>query len=281
MRGKLIGILVEDFRLYHEIVNHLKSKGVRFVSLSSGETPPPNVGAMIVSKEISNDIDFEKKVVCESRDDVEFSVNKSLQLLRGKTDFGEIVIGIDPGAKPGIAVLADGDVLNTLIAKSPEDVLSIVNKTKDTYPSNELKIRIGHGDKINRNRIINSLIAEDLSVEVVDEDRTTRDARQSGLPKSRDKRVDALAALQIAKGRGRIVKEVTHVPTKGEIKTIQTRSRQMSDGRITISKELAELVVKGKLSIEEAIALQTEGKKNNANDKVASEPKTNDKRSSK
>jgi hypothetical protein len=264
MRGKLIGILIDDFRLYHQIVGHLKSKDVRFVSLSAGETPPPNIGAIIVSKALSKELDYEKKVVCESRDDVEFSVNKALQLMKGKKDFGEIVIGIDPGAKPGIAVLADGDVLNTLIARSPEDVLHVVKRTIDTYPTDDLKIRIGHGDKVNRNRIINSLVAKDLRVEVVDEDRTTRDARQGIWPKTKDKRVDALAALQIAKGRGRIVKEVTHVPTKGEIKTIQTRSRQLSDGRITISKELAELVVKGKLSMEEAIVLQTEGKRGSA-----------------
>lgn len=261
MRGKLIGILIDDFRLYHEIVSHLKSKDVRFVSLSPGERLQPNVGAIIVSKNLSGNIDFEKKVVCESRDDVEFSVNKALQLMKGKKDFGEIVIGIDPGAKPGLAVLANGDVLNTLIARSPEDVLAVVKRTIDTYPTNDLKIRIGHGDKVNRNRIINSLVSEGLRVEVVDEDRTTRDARHIGLPKTRDKRVDALAALQIAKGRGRIVKEVTHVPTKGEIKTIQTRSRQMSNGRITISKELAELVVKGRLSLEEAIELQIKGRK--------------------
>lgn len=260
MRGKLIGVLIDDFRLYHEIVDNLKSRDVRFVSLPPGEKPQPNVGAIIVSSDMSDQLDFDKKVVCESRDDIEFCVNKALHLMKGKKDFGEIIIGIDPGAKPGIAVLADDEVLNTLIARSPEDVLSVVRRTIDTYPTNDLKIRIGHGDKVNRNRIINSLLSEDLRVEVVDEDRTTRDARQIVLPKTRDKRVDALAALQIAKGRGRVVKEVAHVPTKGEIKTIQTRSRQMSDGRITISKELAELVVKGKLSIEEAIELQIKGR---------------------
>jgi hypothetical protein len=260
MRGKLIGIMIDDFRLYHEIVDRLKSRDVRFVTLSAGEMPQPNVGAIIASRNLSGQIDFEKKVVCESRDDIEFCVNKALHLMKGKKDFGEIVIGIDPGAKPGIAVLADDDVLNTLIARSPEDVLAVVRRTIDTYPTDDVKIRIGHGDKVNRNRIINSLVSEGLRVEVVDEDRTTRDARQIGLPKSRDKRVDALAALQIAKGRGRVVKEVAHVPTKGEIKTIQTRSRRMSEGRITISKELAEQVVKGKLSIEEAIELQIKGK---------------------
>jgi hypothetical protein len=262
MRGKVIGLLSDDFRLYHELVSHLKAREMQFISLSVRDDIPPNVGVIIVSENLASEVNFGKKVVCRSWKDVEFSVNKALQLLKGKDVFGEIVIGIDPGAKPGIAILGDGELLNSIIAKSPEDVLEVVRKAIETYPFEVFKVKIGHGDKVNRNRIINSLVGDGFSIEVVDEERTTKDARIGIKPKTRDKRIDAIAALHIAQGNGEVVSTVEYTPTKGELKLIQSRSRTMSHGRITISKELAKRVAKGEITLEEAISVQSGGKGN-------------------
>jgi len=256
MKGKLIGILSDDFRLYHELVTHLKARDVPFVSLSASENVPINVGAVITTRKLAESVNAKNKVVCRSLEDVEFAVNKALLLLKGKERFDEIVVGIDPGAKPGIAVLGDGEVLNSLIAKRPEDVVDIVKRTKGVYLSDRLRIKIGHGDKVNRNRIINSLAAEDFAVLVVDEKSTTKDARHGARPKTRSKRVDAFAALQIAQGDGYELKDLDYTPTKGELKLVQSRSRTLSSGRITISKALAELVARGEITLKKALSLQ-------------------------
>jgi hypothetical protein len=261
MKGKLIGILVDDFRLYHELVTHLKSRNRPFISLSVLDELPMNVGVLIVSRGLASDVKFKKKVVCESVDDVEFSVNKALHTMKGKDMFDEIVVGVDPGAKPGIAILGDGEVLNTLTVKRPEDVVEIVRKTMSNYPSEKFRIKIGHGDKTNRNRTINSLAKEGIRVEVVNEKSTTKDARHVQT-RSRTKNVDVYAAIQIAKGEGRMPTELEYSPTKGELKLIQSRSRAMSSGRISISKELAEHVAKGDMSLKKALQLQSKGKEN-------------------
>ena len=45
-------------------------------------------------------------------------------------------------------------------------------------------------------------------------------------------------------------------PTPGEVREIQRRSRVMSDGDVTISKDLASRVARGELTIDEAIRRQ-------------------------
>jgi hypothetical protein len=47
-------------------------------------------------------------------------------------------------------------------------------------------------------------------------------------------------------------------PTEGEVKDIQRLSRIESGGKITISKELAKKVAKGKLSLKDAMRKQNE-----------------------
>ncbi|MCK5547461.1 MAG: hypothetical protein KAI64_00495 [Thermoplasmata archaeon] len=261
MRGKLIGILSDDFRLYHELVTHLKSREVPFVSLSVMDDVPINVGVIIAPQKLARRVKFKKKVIIQILENVEFSVNKAIQMLRGKERFGEVVIGIDPGAKPGMAILGDGDILNSLTAKKPEQVVEFVKKAKKTYPSDRFRIKIGHGDMTNRNRIINSLENEDFAVEVVDERSTTKDARREIRPRTKSRNLDAFAALKIARANGRVLMDVDHSPTKGELKLVQSRSRALSSGRVSISKELAEHVARGDITLKKALSLHDKKKR--------------------
>ena len=46
---KVLGILTEDFRLYHDLVAALKARDVPFVSLSFSRRVPESVGAVLTS----------------------------------------------------------------------------------------------------------------------------------------------------------------------------------------------------------------------------------------
>jgi hypothetical protein len=72
--------------------------------------------------------------------------------------YSKISIGIDPGERPGIAIMCDDILLQKIQVDSPEKVVGAVKRFLKCYPSKETYIRIGHGSVINRNRIINSLI---------------------------------------------------------------------------------------------------------------------------
>src|SRR3970282_2894212 len=46
---KVLGVLTEDFRLYHDLVAALKTRHIPFVTLSDARKIPENVGAVITS----------------------------------------------------------------------------------------------------------------------------------------------------------------------------------------------------------------------------------------
>ena len=65
----------------------------------------------------------------------------------------------------------------------------------------------------------------------------------------------SISALRIAANSGDKVWQMRELnPSDGEIKYIQTESRQRSNGEITISRLTAISVARGELSMEEAIA---------------------------
>jgi len=241
---KALGILTEDFRLYHDLVASLKARDIPFVSLSFSQRVPSTVGAILTSPSESSRIRFPRKVECIEIDE---AIVKALQLLKGKTGWNEILIGIDPGIEPGFAVIGDGDVLDARTVESPEAVAVATVAAMGNFPGERLRIRVGHGDATNRNRIINALAERNLEVEIVDEKGTTK----------RTQHPDADAAVRIAFTPGvRARKHYDIKPTKGELREIQRRSRLASVGEVTISKDLAASVAKGEMSIEEAVDRQ-------------------------
>jgi hypothetical protein len=241
---KIIGLLTKDFRLFHDLVETLKRRGLSFVSLSFDDPIPPTVGVVITTHGEMSYIDFENKVACT---DVGKAIAESLRILKGKDRFDELIVGIDPGVKPGIAVVGDGVVLETKGASSPEEVASVMKEIVASYPASRIGLKIGHGDPTNRNRIINSLSTQKHSIEIVDEKGTTH---RSDSP-------DQEAAIGIASMRGHPAKRRYSIrPSAGEIKDLQNRSRIRSKGKITISKPLASQVAEGDITLDEAIEKQ-------------------------
>ena len=167
---KVLGILTEDFRLYHDLVAALKARGLPFLSLSFSRRIPETVGAVLTSPAEASRIRFPRVVAVE---DMEAAIARALQLLKGKSEWRELLIGVDPGHEPGVAVLGDGDVLDTYLAPSPEAVREHIRAALRTFPAQQVRVRVGHGDPTNRNRILNSFAPEDLRVEIVDEAGTT------------------------------------------------------------------------------------------------------------
>lgn len=241
---KVLGVLTEDFRLYHDLVGSLKARGVPFVSLSFARRVPETVGAVLTSPAEAARIRFRHVVVVH---DLEAAIAQALQLLKGKSEWQELLIGVDPGREPGVAVLGDGDVLDTYLAPSPEAVRDQVRTAMRTFPAKRVRVRVGHGDPTNRNRILNSLADDGLPVEIVDEAGTTHRTPQP----------DRDAAVDIARTPGvRVAPPFEVRPTPGEIREIQRRSRVQSGGEVTISSALADDVARGALTLDEAVARQ-------------------------
>ena len=241
---KVLGVLTEDFRLYHDLVAALRARAIPFVTLSFSRRVPESVGAILTSPGEAPRIRSHNVVVVE---DVENAIAQALQVVKGKTEWRELLIGVDPGHEPGVAVLGDGDVVDTRLAPNPEAVRELVRTAVRMFPAKQVRVRVGHGDPTNRNRILNALAADRLRVEIVDEAGTTHRTPQPDLD----------AAVDIARTPGVRVEPPFEVrPTPGEVREIQRRSRLQSGGQVTISTELADAVARGEVTLDAAIDRQ-------------------------
>ncbi len=160
---------------------------------------------------------------------------------------GEVVVGVDPGPQPGYAVWVGDSCIAEGILESPESVAIFASQIHHRFPSRHVLFRVGGGDPPDRNRIVNQLLAHHRSIEVVDEHRTT--------PRGHRRPRDAAAARSIAQIRGDAVRERLALTfTAGEIANLQRLSREHSGGRFTISRSTAVQVLRGDVSLAEAVA---------------------------
>jgi hypothetical protein len=238
----VVGIAVDDEWVYQKIAKKLEEMGIPFVNL---EKMPYDVKIVItdnMSKMNNKKILIKEK----SKKGIERAVIECARKYRGNRRYNRVLIGIDPGPKPGIAIFGDESLLYGAELKDA----NVKNFIKDELAIYEHRcesciLRIGNGAAMYRNRIINSLIEltekENMRIEIVDEKNTSRE------------KSDVAAAKKIAFIEGREISGPFKIEIKkGEIKEIQKMSR-MSDPGITISEDLAKEVAEGKLTIEKAI----------------------------
>ncbi|MFP4051311.1 MAG: hypothetical protein ACLFVB_06175 [Thermoplasmata archaeon] len=242
---KILAIATDNFKFYYDMVKELKQRDIPFVSLSPADKIPNTVDVVVTTEKESDAIEFDNIVSVD--DDIRKGVREALSRLSGKISYNHMIVGVDPGTKPGVALVGDGKLLETEYADSPEDVREIIDHYIEGYNFKRMTIKIGHGDKTNRNRTINSLEGLAARKEIVNEDDTT----------ILGEKPDLEAAKKIALTEGQLLSGTYEIEaTDGEMREIQRRSRIKSVGDITISKKLAKKVVEGELNLKQAIKKQ-------------------------
>jgi len=253
---RTVGVCTKDFSLYHDVLQVLKRRGIAYVSLASSQHIPSSVGAVLTSHQEMHDIKSSKTIAADAYDSVDHAVDLALQMIIGKDLYSKVYIGIDPGERCGIAVVGDDILLQKTQVDAPEDVFPLVKRFLREYAARETIIRIGHGSPLIRNRIINQLIQFGRPIEIVDETKTT-----SAHPaKRKDKDSEAAAAIAFLSG-GTVRRKLPLKPTKGAVRDIQRHSRQLTEGKYSISEKTALAVLHGNLSLKEAVEKEKHGKK--------------------
>ena len=188
------------------------------------------------------------KGVAVTVETVELCVERAINLARGLDSAVFLTFGIDPGPRPGMAWLADGVLVGTAQLERVDAVVDHVLAISSAIKHDRLRIRIGDGSPVIRDRLANLFLARSIEVQIVDEKRTSRGPRNSS---------HTIAGARIAMLKGFKVYKRRHLEvTQGEMKEIQRRSRDASQGRLTIAGDLARSVAVGRISMEEAIFLQ-------------------------
>ncbi len=216
--------------------------------LTPSERIPSSVGVIITTEDESHNIDFRRDRVIIADGRPQAALDMACSMLFGE-DFEEIVIGIDPGNYPGIAVLGNNKTVSVHHVSIGE-VCPLVKRIMRDYRDKKLLVRIGHGARLIRTRLINDLLDLGLRIEMVDETGTT-----PHLGKGVHGQVvsDIIAATNIARIKGKNVGKQYIEPSHGEVRVIQEHSREYSNGRMTIPRLLARAVAKGEMTLGEAV----------------------------
>jgi len=242
----MIGVLTADFAFYHDLLQALHRRNVPFTSLSYDEPVPPAVEVVVTTEREQHAVPASTVIAYRPGQDLDALIDRALVALHRKSADAEIVIGVDPGATPGVAIFDEGRALRRCTAASPVEAVRLIRSFVEKWSQRNITIRIGHGARLVRNRMINMLRDLDVPIEIVDETSTTP-------PNTHD---DIQAATAIALNRGTPVeRELSVEPKDGEIRDVQRRSRIASTD-VTISKALAKQVLQGKLGMDAAIEKQ-------------------------
>jgi hypothetical protein len=237
----VIVVATRDFELYHDVVDELRDRGVTFTTIEPGDEYPPATRAVITTPEDDPDVPADIPVVEATPDAAREAVETALQHVHGEE--GQLVIGVDPGTRPGIAVLR-GETVVAAFHVPAADAAALVREEIDDAA--DPVVRIGDGARLHSARLVETL--DDVRVELVDETGTTPSlgTGASGMG-------DVLAAVNIALREGEPIDSREIEPTEGELTTIKTRSRERSAKNRAIDDQLARRVATGELTLEEAL----------------------------
>jgi len=232
-----IAVRTDDFRLSFHLMRELKRRKCNFVMLASSEKWD---GVLLTSPEEVQDGE-----IPATEETLEISVERAIQASRGLDSAVQLVFGVDPGPRPGIAWLADGVVVGSAQLEQIDSVADHIVGLSSAVEHKRMCVKVGDGAPLIRDRIINQLILRGIETLEVNEYRTSQGSRI---------KTHLHAATRIALMGGSRVHHIRELnPTEGDLKEIQRQSRIMSLGNLTISTELARLVACGELSMEDAI----------------------------
>jgi len=241
----VIVVATADFEVYHGVVGELRDRGLRFTTVELGASLPD--GCAVVITAVDEDWRPGSVPVVRARPgDPRAAVDEAVALLRAEG--GRTVVGVDPGDRPGVAVLS-GESVVAVFQVPLADVVDVVRA--EIEGAADPVVRVGDGARLSGAQIIEAL--DDVCVELVDETGTTphlgTGTRGMG---------DVLAAVNIARRSGEAVGQREIEPTEGEIQAVQNRSREVT-GSATLPADLARRVATGDLSMAEAIAEHERG----------------------
>ena len=238
----MIVVATDDFSLYHGVVDELRARDATFTTVEPAEDLPDSATVVITDDENERRFDDELEVVVGDPNDPRSAVDRALTT--GRSAGGRTVVGVDPGKKPGIAVLVDGTVVAAFRVPLTEAVAVIEAEIAEAV---DPVVRIGDGARLRGAELVNEL--DDVRVELVDETATTpylgTGARGMG---------DVLAAVNIARREGEPIDRREVEPTDGELQVIKNRAREASETNRTLDDDFARRVATGELTIEEALA---------------------------
>ncbi len=139
--NRAAALMTDDFRVYHELAPWFEHRGVQLLGLRQGEEIPPSVRVVLGgppgdgrSAPLPTDTEAAWLLVCQGLDP-----------RRNGAPYHRVIIGIDPGATIGVAVLADGAVLLVAECHSVDEVVARMQIWKPSLRADTWAVHVGDG----------------------------------------------------------------------------------------------------------------------------------------
>jgi len=122
-------------------MRELRRVGISFVLLREGEPVPPHVSATIVTVPRSPG-EGPGRVAYDGSP--RRTVLRALSASMGRARFGQVVVGIDPGESAGVAVIADGELVEAFTVAGAR-LWAAVWEILEAYDAEEFTLKLGRG----------------------------------------------------------------------------------------------------------------------------------------
>jgi len=202
MKAK-IAVATVSGRAYYRLVNELKSRGLPFLSLTPHEAVPLDIAVVLTTPPESRLIKHSKILTYNEDTDPAAVVNDAVRIVEGKGTPDTTSVGIDPGKTFGLAVLSDGNVLETYTCASAQETVTTTLKILGRSAAPVRVVKVGGGAPLYTRELLPLLdraLPKDVAMEVVSEAGTSRFTGEN--MHTRGLR-DAMSAVKIAERRGR------------------------------------------------------------------------------
>jgi len=200
MKAKIAVVTVSG-KAYYLIVDELRKKNLPFLSLTPGEPVPTEIEVVITTRDEMQLINHKRLLLYKENDSTESIVKQASQIAAGKEYFEKVVVGVDPGDVVGIAMLADGRVIETANCFSFNETLNKIEALLKGFKNIHLasiSVKVGDGvpsRKENLLRILDKALPSNVVLESVSEAGTS-----SCLSEAKHRRGlrDIISAIHIA-----------------------------------------------------------------------------------
>jgi hypothetical protein len=191
---------------YFLIVNQLKEQNIPFISVLPGQPLPIKVRLVITTEQERQAINHQKIFVFHDEEDVENMLNEVKKSLLGKEAYEKILVGLDPGDVTGLAVIADGKVIDKNNCLSPHEIIIAIQKAirNVNYNLTSVTVKIGNGVPIYHELLddLDNALPLEIKLEVVSEFGTNRSLKEN----KRSRKIRHISsAIRIAGRSGRII----------------------------------------------------------------------------
>ena len=240
-----VAVRTDDFRLAYRLLDRLRDSGIEHMQLDPEHPVPNRVDFWIASHAEVGGTKDARGIGC-AVEEIDSVISSIMNRIAVGEKVQRICFGIDPGPRPGLSWIADGRPAGSIQMESVDATVDQVIAILNDFMPPESVVRIGNGAPTISSRIANVCLARGLSVQFVDETSTSIGSRHN--------HVSAARAICTKEGVP-VTERLQVIPTEGEVREIQRRSRSISEGRLTIPSQLARAVAVGRLTLSEAVEL--------------------------